>query len=126
MKGLKVRTPPDLATIDIIKALGAEPEKIKFSEVYVALQQGVVDGQENPFMNIYSSKLFEVQKYISFTAHKYEMTLFVMSKRTYDRLSEADRTIIREAAAEAIKLNRQLSFESDQKLAGELKAKGLK
>ena len=79
MKGLKVRTPPDPATIDIMKALGAEPEQIKFSELYVALQQGVVDGQENPLMNIYSSKLYEVQKYISFTAHKYEMTPFVMS-----------------------------------------------
>ena len=125
MKGLKVRTPPDPAPIDIMKALGAEPEQIKFSELYVALQQGVVDGQENPLMNIYSSKLYEVQKYISFTAHKYEMTPFVMSKRTYDRLSEADRAIIREAAAEATKLNRQLSLESDQKLVGELKAKGI-
>ena len=125
MKGLKVRTPPDPATIDIMKALGAEPEQIKFSELYVALQQGVVDGQENPLMNIYSSKLYEVQKYISFTAHKYEMTPFVMSKRTYDRLSEADRKIIREAAAEATALNRPLSLESDQKLIGELKAKGV-
>ena len=125
MKGLKVRTPPDPATIDIMKALGAEPEQIKFSELYVALQQGVVDGQENPLMNIYSSKLYEVQKFISFTAHKYEMTPFVMSKRTYDRMSEADRKIIREAAAEATKLNRQLSLESDQKLIGELKAKGI-
>ena len=108
-----------------MKALGAEPEQIKFSELYVALQQGVVDGQENPLMNIYSSKLYEVQKFISFTAHKYEMTPFVMSKRTYDRLSEADRKIIREAADEATKLNRQLSLESDQKLIGELKAKGI-
>jgi len=125
MKGLKVRTPPDPATIDIMKALNAEPEQIKFSELYVALQQGVVDGQENPLMNIYSSKLYEVQKYISLTAHKYEMTPFVMSKRTYDRMSEADRKIIREAALEATKFNRQLSLESDQKLIGELKAKGV-
>jgi tripartite ATP-independent transporter DctP family solute receptor len=125
LKGLKIRTPPDAVTIDIMQALGAEAQQIKFSELYVALQQGVVDGQENPLMNIYSSKLYEVQKYISFTAHKYEMTPFVMSKRSYDKMSEADRKIIREAAAEATLYNRKLSLESDQKLEGELKAKGI-
>jgi tripartite ATP-independent transporter DctP family solute receptor len=125
LKGLKIRTPPDAVTIDIMQALGAEAQQIKFSELYVALQQGVVDGQENPLMNIWSSKLYEVQKYISFTAHKYEMTPFVMSKRSYDKMSEADRKIIREAAAEATLYNRKLSLESDQKLEGELKAKGI-
>lgn len=125
LKGMKIRTPPDAVTIDIVKALGGEPEQIKFSELYVALQQGVVDGQENPLMNIWSSKLYEVQKYISQTAHKYEMTPFVMSKRSYDKMPEADRKIIREAALEATKLNRQLSLESDTKLVGELKAKGI-
>ena len=125
LKGLKLRVPADPSTIEIMKALGADPQQIQFSELYVALQQGVVDGQENPLMNIYSSKLYEVQKYISFTAHKYEMTVFIMSKRTYDRLSEADRKIIREAADEATKFNRQASFESDQKLEGEMAAKGI-
>lgn len=125
LKGLKIRTPPDAVTIDIMQALGAEAQQIKFSELYVALQQGVVDGQENPLMNIFSSKLYEVQKYISFTAHKYEMTPFVMSKRSYDKMSEADRKIIREAAAEATAYNRKLSLESDQQLEGELKAKGI-
>ena len=125
MKGLKIRTPPDAVTIDIMKALGAEPEQIKFSELYVALQQGVVDGQENPLMNIWSSKLYEVQKYISQTAHKYEMTPFVMSKRSYDKMSDADRKIIREAALEATKVNRQMSLDSDAQLVGELKAKGI-
>lgn len=125
LKGLKIRTPPDPVTIDIMQALGAEAQQIKFSELYVALQQGVVDGQENPLMNIWSSKLYEVQKYISFTAHKYEMTPFVMSKRSYDKMSEADRKIIREAALEATQFNRKLSLESDQQLEGELKAKGI-
>ena len=125
LKGLKIRTPPDAVTIDIMQALGAEAQQIKFSELYVALQQGVVDGQENPLMNIFSSKLYEVQKYISFTAHKYEMTPFVMSKRSYDKMSEADRKIIREAATEATIYNRKLSLESDQQLEGELKAKGI-
>ncbi len=106
-------------------ALGADPQQIKFSELYVALQQGVVDAQENPLMNIYSSKLYEVQKFISLTSHKYEMTPFVMSKRSWDKMSEADRKIIREAANEATAFNRKLSQEADQKLEGELKAKGI-
>lgn len=125
LKGIKIRTPPDPTTIDIMSALGADPQQIKFSELYVALQQGVVDAQENPLMNIYSSKLYEVQKFISLTSHKYEMTPFVMSKRSWDKLSEADRKIIKEAAAEATAFNRKLSLEADQKLEGELKAKGI-
>ncbi len=73
MKGLKIRTPPDAVTIDIMTALGAETQQIKFAELYVALQQGVVDGQENPLANIDASKLYEVQKFISLTGHKFEM-----------------------------------------------------
>ena len=90
----------------------------------VTLQQGVVDGQENPLANIWASKLYEVQKYLTLTAHKFEMTPFLMSKRTWDRLSEGDRKIIQEAAAEATQLQRKLAAEADQKLEGELKAKG--
>ena len=94
MKGLKIRTPPDAVTIDIMTALGAETQQIKFAELYVALQQGVVDGQENPLANIDASKLYEVQKFISLTGHKFEMTPLLISKRTWDRLSDADRKIL--------------------------------
>jgi tripartite ATP-independent transporter DctP family solute receptor len=125
LKGLKMRTPPDAVTVDIMQALGAEAQQIKFAELYVALQQGVVDGQENPLMNIHASKLYEVQKYISLTGHKYEMTPFLMSKRSWDKLSEADRKLVRDAAAEATALQRKLSQESDEKLVAELKAKGV-
>jgi TRAP-type transport system periplasmic protein len=125
LKGLKMRTPPDAVTVDIMQALGAEAQQIKFAELYVALQQGVVDGQENPLMNIYASKLYEVQKYISLTGHKYEMTPFLMGKRTWDKLSEADRKAVMEAAAEATAMQRKLSQESDEKLVAELKAKGV-
>ncbi|MCS6995939.1 MAG: TRAP transporter substrate-binding protein [Casimicrobiaceae bacterium] len=125
LRGLKMRTPPDPVTVDIMKALGAEPQQIRFSELYVALQQGVVDGQENPLMNIHSAKLYEVQKHLALTGHKYEMTPFLMSKRTWDRLSEADRRIIQEAANEATQLQRRLSAEADAKLLDELKARGM-
>jgi len=126
MKGLKIRTPPDAVTIDIMTALGAETQQIKFAELYVALEQGVVDGQENPLANIYASKLYEVQKFISLTGHKFEITPFLMSKRTWDKLSEADRKIIMDAANEATLLQRKLSAEADEKLVGELKGKGVK
>jgi hypothetical protein len=85
MKGLKMRTPPDATLVDIMKALGAEAQQIKFAELYVALQQGVVDGQENPLMNIHASKLYEVQKHLALTNHQFQMTPFLMSKRSWDR-----------------------------------------
>lgn len=125
LKGLKMRTPPDAVTVDIMQSLGAEAQQIKFAELYVALQQGVVDGQENPLMNIHASKLYEVNKFISLTGHKYEMTPLLMSKRTWDRLSDADRKILQEAALEATQLQRKLSKESDDKLLVDLKAKGV-
>ncbi|MCU0768069.1 MAG: TRAP transporter substrate-binding protein [Burkholderiaceae bacterium] len=125
MKGLKMRTPPDSVLVDIMQSLGAEAQQIKFAELYVALQQGVVDGQENPLMNIHASKLYEVQKNLALTSHQFQMTPFLMSKRTWDRLSEADRKIVQEAAAEATALQRRLSQESDDKLLADLKTKGM-
>ena len=125
MKGLKMRTPPDTVLVDIMQSLGAEAQQIKFAELYVALQQGVVDGQENPLVNIHASKLYEVQKHLALTSHMFQMTPFLMGKRSWDRLSEADRKAVTEAAAEATALQRKLSQESDERLLGELKAKGV-
>ncbi|MFM2274945.1 MAG: hypothetical protein RL211_817 [Pseudomonadota bacterium] len=125
MKGLKMRVPPDATLVDIMQALGAEAQQIKFAELYVALQQGVVDGQENPLVNIHASKLYEVQKYLALTNHQFQMTPFLMSKRTWDKLSEADRKAVTEAAAEATALQRKLSADADAKLLDELKAKGV-
>jgi len=125
LKGLKMRTPPDAVTVDIMQSMGAEAQQIKFSELYVALQQGVVDGQENPLVNIWAGKLHEVQKYISLTGHKYELTPFLIGKRSWDKLSDADKKIIQEAATEATVLQRKLAQESDEKMFAELKAKGV-
>ena len=125
VQGLKIRTPPDTMTVDIMQALGADTQQIKFAELYVALQQGVVDGQENPLANIASAKLYEVQKYLTLTGHKYEVNPFVMSKRSWDKLSPADQKVFHEAAAEATAAQRKLSKEADEKLTTELKAKGV-
>ena len=121
LKGLKIRTPLDPTTVEMFEAMGATPQQINWGEVYLALQSGVVDGQENPLANIYTAKLYEVQKYISFTNHKYEVTGLVMSKQAWGRLSEADRSIVREAAAEATKIQRKASFDAEEKLVSEFK-----
>ena len=125
MKGLKMRTPPDAVLVDIMQALGAEAQQIKFAELYVALQQGVVDGQENPLVNIHASKLYEVQKHLALTSHMFQMTPFLMSKRTWERLSEADRKAVQDAALEATGLQRKMAQEADDKLLAELKVKGV-
>lgn len=125
MKGLKMRVPPDATLVDIMKSLGAESQQIKFAELYVALQQGVVDGQENPLVNIHASKLYEVQKHLALTNHQFQMTPFLMSKRSWDKLSDADKKAVQEAAAEATALQRKLSQEADDRLLAELKAKGV-
>jgi TRAP-type transport system periplasmic protein len=125
MKGLKMRVPPDETLVDIMAALGAESQQIKFAELYVALQQGVVDGQENPLVNIHASKLYEVQKYLALTNHQFQMTPFLMSKRSWDKLSAADKKAVQEAATEATALQRKLSADADEKLLADLKAKGV-
>ncbi len=120
-KGLKIRTPLDPATVDMFTAMGATPQQINYGETYLALQSGVVDGQENPLANIHAAKFYEVQKYITFTNHKYEATAIIMGAASYARLSEADRKIVREAALEAGAFQRNLMLESDQKLIAEFK-----
>ena len=101
LKGMKIRTPQDPITIDIFKALGANPTPIAFGELYLALRQGTVDGQENPFVNIWSAKLHEVQKYISLSGHKYESTPFIVSMKTWSSLSPEHQQLLQRAAKQA-------------------------
>lgn len=125
LAGIRLRTPPDPVTIDIFEALGANPAPLAFSELYIALQQGVMDGQENPLMNIWSSNLHEVQRYISLTAHKYESTPLLVSKVVWDGLSEEDQEALIEAAREAQTYNRELVAASDDELRGQLEEFGI-
>ncbi|HET6469309.1 MAG TPA: TRAP transporter substrate-binding protein [Geminicoccaceae bacterium] len=122
LQGMKIRTPADPMTIDIFRALGAATEQIAFSELYVALQQGVVDGQENPLANIASSKLYEVTPYISLTAHKWESTPFLMSVIATAKLNPTQLAAVQEAADEAGQMQRRLMVEADQKLRAEFEA----
>ncbi len=107
LKGLKIRTPQDPITIDIFKAMGANPTPIAFGELYLALRQGTVDGQENPLVNIWSAKLHEVQKYLSMTGHKYESTPFIISMKTWQSLSPDHQQLLQRAAKQAGEFERQ-------------------
>src|SRR5690606_22448824 len=108
LAGLKIRTPDDPMTIDIFGELGANPTPMAFGELYLGLRQGAVDGQENPVVNIFSSSLQEVQKYLAVTGHKYETNPFVMSTTRWEKLDDAVRTVIEEAAVEALAEQRRL------------------
>ena len=107
--------------MDMFAAMGANPQQINWGEVYLALQSGVVDGQENPLANIYAAKLYEVQRFISFTNHKYEATGLMMSRAAWGRLSESDRKLFQEAAADAGAYQRKAMAESEESLVAEFK-----
>jgi TRAP-type transport system periplasmic protein len=121
LQGLTIRTPADPMTIDIFQALGASTEQIAFSELYVALQQGVVDGQENPLANIATSKLYEVNKYISLTGHKWESNPFLISQIAWARVGK-DGEAVMAAAKEATEVQRRLAQEAAVKHLAEFKA----
>lgn len=101
MKGLKIRVVQSEMSINIINALGGSGVPMSYSELYTALSQKVVDGQENPFMNIYASKFYEVQKFLSVTRHQYSTLPVIMSEKTWNKLDSNQRQAIQKAALEA-------------------------
>ena len=123
--GLKIRTPENQAQIETFRALGAQPTPMPFSELYAALRQGVIDGQENPLQNIYDGKLYEVQANLALTGHIYNSAYIVISEGFLSGLSEANRTAILEAADEAGTWQLNYLADKDAELLDELKAKGM-
>jgi TRAP-type transport system periplasmic protein len=101
MKGIKVRVVQSEMSMKIISALGGNPVPMSYSELYTALSQGVVDGQENPFMNIYASKFFEVQKYMSVTKHQYSTLPLIFAEKTWKKLTSSQQKALKQAALEA-------------------------
>jgi tripartite ATP-independent transporter DctP family solute receptor len=101
LKGLKIRTQPNPLHIQGFKALGASPTPMSFAELFTALQQGVVDGQENPIYNIFAAKLYEVQKYLSLTYHLWTAGAFVMSDEYFISLPKDIQTAIEKASVAA-------------------------
>jgi TRAP-type transport system periplasmic protein len=125
LKGLKMRTMENPIHIEAYRALGILPTPMAFTEVFTALQQGTVDGQENPLSVIMSAKLYQVQKYLTLTGHVYSPALILMSKAKWDELSAADRKAFHEAAVDAVKVNRARIDEDEKKAVAELRAHGM-
>ncbi|MFZ3591303.1 DctP family TRAP transporter solute-binding subunit [Bacillus sp. DJP31] len=124
-KGLKLRTMENDLHLEAFRALGANPTPMAFTELFTALQQGTVDGQENPFATIYLSKFSEVQKHVSNTNHIYSPFVFLMSKEFYDGLTEEQQVIVKEAAVEAGLYERKLNREANVKYLTDLQAEGV-
>jgi tripartite ATP-independent transporter DctP family solute receptor len=125
MKGLKIRVPDAAAYLAFPKALGANPTPIAFAEVYLALQNGTVDAQENPLPTIEAKKFYEVQKNISLTGHIVDSLLTVVSGSTWAKLSDADKKIFSDVMHEAAEKTGREIIASEIRLTEEFKKKGI-
>jgi tripartite ATP-independent transporter DctP family solute receptor len=105
--GLKLRVIPNAINVDWVKALGANPTPLPFTEVYAALEQGAIDGQENPIAVIAANKFWEVQKNVALTNHQYNPQSVIFSKKVWDSMSAAEKKIIDDSADEAVKAQRE-------------------
>ncbi len=125
LKGLKMRTMENPVHIAAYKGFGIITTPMAFPEVFTALQQGTVDGQENPLSVIMSAKFDQVQKFMSLTGHVYSPAVILMNKAAFEKLSTADKQAFMDAAKEAVKANRARVAEDDAKGVAELRAKGM-
>jgi TRAP-type transport system periplasmic protein len=123
--GLKLRVIPNAINVDWVKALGANPTPLAFPEVYAALEQKAIDGQENPLNVILANKFAEVQKHLALTNHQYNPQSLIFSKKVWDTLSADEKKILQDAAAEAAKFQRQVSREAAAGTLDALKKAGM-
>ncbi len=125
MAGFKIRVPENEVFKAMAESWGARPTPMNFSELYLALKQGVVDGQENPLPTIKAGKLYEVQKYIVLTGHIITPRLVVVNEAFWQGLSEEDRAIIQEAVAEAAAWSDEEIKKAEASLVEEFEAAGV-
>jgi tripartite ATP-independent transporter DctP family solute receptor len=125
VKGLKIRTPPELSNQAAMEALGGTAQTIQFSELPMALKQGLVDGQENPVSVIYAFKIYETQKYLAMTGHTYNSMVHVISKKTWDKLTPEQQKIIKEESKKAGDFMRQTLRAAEADQIEKLKALGM-
>ena len=125
VKGMKIRLMENKVHVASFRTLGAYPTPMPMGELFTALQQKTVDGQENPLVIIYTSKLYEVQKYLTLTGHFYAPAILIINKGVWEKLTEEQRKIMTESIAEARDWERKYCQEMDGKLAEELKKVGL-
>ena len=124
MKGMKLRVPPAPLYLMLAKSVGANATPIAFAEVYLALQQGTVDGQENPLPTIMFKKFYEVQTHIMLTGHITESLLTIMGSHAWAKMSDEDKKIFQEVLSQASAKASDAISVSEQKLADEFKKLG--
>jgi tripartite ATP-independent transporter DctP family solute receptor len=126
LKGIKLRVPEGKWRVKMFQAYGANPSPMKFSEVFTALQTGVMDGQENPYTQIYSAKFQEVQKFISLTGHVYTPAYATVGAKKWATLPDDVRKILEDTAKETQAYVYELAEKGDTELLGKITAAGVK
>ena len=125
MANMLLRTPENPVIMATMKALGANPQPLAFSELYQALQQGTYDAQENPIPVIYNNNLYEVQKYLSVTNHIYSGMCFTITESTWNKMSAEQQAIVDAAAKSSAEFNRQMNKQQTEEMLSTLKEKGM-
>ncbi|OLO42473.1 ABC transporter substrate-binding protein [Alkalihalophilus pseudofirmus] len=125
MKGLSIRTMENDLHLEAFRALGANPTPMAFTELFTALQQGAVDGQENPVATVYLQGFYEVQDHISNTHHIYSPFVFLMGRPFFDTLTEEEQDIVRTAAQEAGQYQREVNREANAEYLEDLQEAGM-
>ncbi len=125
LQGIKLRTPKGTWRVKMFKAYGANPSPLAFSEVFVALQTGVMDGQENPLAQIYPARFYEVQKFLSMTGHVYTPA-FVTAGASWSRLPADVQKILADTAVEMQPVVYKIAADLDDSLLKKLKDAGMK
>jgi tripartite ATP-independent transporter DctP family solute receptor len=115
LKGIRLRTPKDPERMKMFEAFGASPTSMSFGELFSALKQGVIDGQENPLAQIVPGRFYEVQRYLSLSKHVYSPAYPVMSRKYFEALDEDLRMGILESAAEVGHFHRDLGEKEDER-----------
>ena len=125
LAGIKLRVPGGKWRVKMFQAYGANPSPMKFSEVFTALQTGVMDGEENPFTQIYSAKFQEVQKYLSLTGHVYTPAYLTVGRTKWASMPADVRKILEDTAKETQAYVYEVAAKDDDDLLGKLKAAGM-
>lgn len=123
--GVKLRVQPSDLFIASFRAIGANPVPMAWSDVFTAVQQGTVDGLEIPLPVIYANKYPEVTQYLSLTSHTYNALALLMSKQTFNKLSEENRALVRQAATRAIERQRETVAANNGEVLEQIKAAGM-
>ena len=125
LAGLKIRTPEFSLSLNTFKAFGSNPTPMAFGELYMGLQQGTVDAQENPVANIYASKFQEVQDYLNLTGHQYMPLPVAISDEFWQSLSAENQQVIEESSQQAAQFHRDLVQRNEEAMLKELQADGM-